>query len=149
MRSARAIDDCDDSKVGGNWDIDTRLVLIQKTCLKSRRKYTMGEEEFRRKHVKVFGCFVFPCIHACFGPRHGRDIYNSHTRATANRWGEDDSLCMSESTYRSTSSLSILIRQEPTCTNLLLLGFFVCIDQQCPYAVKLTSSGYTRTLDSR
>ena len=42
--------------------IDTRPVLIQKTCLKSRRKYTMGEEVFRRKYVQVSGCFV---THAC------------------------------------------------------------------------------------
>ena len=42
---------------------DTRPVLIQKTCLKSRRKYTMGEEEFRRKQVEVFGCFDFSCMH--------------------------------------------------------------------------------------
>ena len=35
----------------GKGKIDTRPVLIQKTCLESRRTYTMGEEESRRKHV--------------------------------------------------------------------------------------------------
>ena len=45
-------------------NIDTRPVLIQKTRLKSRRKYTMGEEEFRRNYVQVSGCFVFSCMHA-------------------------------------------------------------------------------------
>ncbi len=64
MRSARAIDECDEWKYGGKWNIDTRPVLIQKTCLKSRRKYTMGEQEFGRKHVEVFGCFEYSCMHA-------------------------------------------------------------------------------------
>ena len=45
-------------------NIDTRPVLIQKTRLKSRRKYTMGEEEFRRNYVQVSGCFAFSCMHA-------------------------------------------------------------------------------------
>ena len=51
MDSARAIDDCDEWKYGGKWSIDARTVLIQKICLKSMRKYTMGEEEFGRKRV--------------------------------------------------------------------------------------------------
>ena len=38
-------------KFEGNGKIDTRPVLIQKTCLETRRTYTMGEEESRRKHV--------------------------------------------------------------------------------------------------
>ena len=50
-------------EICGEWKIDTRTVLIKKTCLKSKRKYTMGEES-RRKHVSVFGCFVFSCMHA-------------------------------------------------------------------------------------
>ena len=46
----------------------------------------------------MFRCLVaLLLMHACFGPRHERDSYTSHTRATANRWGEDDSLSMSES----------------------------------------------------
>ena len=64
MRSARAINECDEWKYGGKRNIDNRPVLIQKTCLNSRRKYTMGKEEFRRRHVQVFGCFVLSCMHA-------------------------------------------------------------------------------------
>lgn len=37
----------------------------------------MGEQEFGRKHVEVFGCFGFSGVHACFGPRHERDIHVS------------------------------------------------------------------------
>ena len=51
-------------EIWSEWSIDTRPVLIQKTCPKSKRKYTMGEEASRRKHVSVFGCFVFSCMHA-------------------------------------------------------------------------------------
>lgn len=64
MRPARAIDDCDEWKYAGKWNIDSRPVLIQKKCLRSRRKYTMGEEELRRKHVQVFDRSVFSCMHA-------------------------------------------------------------------------------------
>lgn len=114
MRSAREIDDFDEWQYRGKWKIDPRPVLIQNTCLKSRRKYTMGEQEFGRNHVEVFGSFVFSGIHACFGPRHEREIHVSHTRATANRWGEDDSACVRESDYGLSSSLSNLISNQPT-----------------------------------
>ena len=42
----------------------------------------------------MLGCFVFSCMHAYFGPRHERDFTPHTNRASANRWGEDDSPCM-------------------------------------------------------
>lgn len=57
-------------------------------------------------------------MRACFGLRHEGHIYTSHTRATANRWSGDDSLCMCERNCGPTSSLSVLISNQPTtsCT---------------------------------
>ena len=79
-------------------------------------------------------------MHACFGPRHGRDTYTSHTRATANRWGEDDSLCTCESNYGLSSSLSILISNQPTSTTPLLPGHLV--------PAELWSSGFLNHCDN-
>ena len=86
----------------------------------------------------MFRCLVaLLLMHACFGPRHERDSYTSHTRATANRWGEDDSLSMSESndvfifqlehsdqpsTYLYQSS-SIIIPNAPRTTRITVGSF--------------------------
>ena len=72
----------------------------------------------------MFRCLValfsHACTHACFGPRHERDIHNLHNRVTANRWGEDGSTVCAKATMVSLSSSSILISHQPTSTKTFL-----------------------------
>lgn len=134
MRPARAIDECDEWKYGGIWNIDTQPVLIQKTCLKSRRKYTQWER--RSLGVNMLRCWLALCSHACMhaSALDMSETFTLHTnRATANRWGEGDSSCTCESNCGLSSRLSTLISNQPTSTTPLVPGHMM---------PKIRSSGF-------